>query len=138
MTPEYKEYSERHYGRGKDDLIPGRYVLRRNKSNDYMLDRAMQRTSNYTGIVGVNTQDYALQEGMGPIVDRSREHLGTSDRAIIQMRQLLLEATRDVEKGARPKGADPATYRHVRPHDGLVPAGADWRVVLGPEMAAKW
>jgi hypothetical protein len=138
MTPEYKEYSERHYGRSKDDLIPGTYRLKRNKSNEYMLDRAMQKTSNYTGIVGVNTQDYALQEGMGPIVDRTREHLGTSDRAIIQMRQLLLEATRDVEAGRRPKGADPATHRHLRPHDGLVPAGADWRQVLGPDMVAKW
>jgi len=138
MTPEYKEYSERHYGRSKDDLIPGTYRLKRNKSNEYMLDRAMQRTSNYTGIMGVNTQDYALQEGMGPIVDRSLEHLGTSDRAIIQMRQLLLEATRDVEAGRRPKGADPQSYRHVRPHDGLVPPGADWRKVLGPDMVAKW
>jgi hypothetical protein len=64
--------------------------------------------------------------------------LGTSDRAIIQMRQLLLEATRDVEAGRPPKGSDPQTYRHVRPHDGLVPAGADWRQVLGPEMVAKW
>jgi phenylpropionate dioxygenase-like ring-hydroxylating dioxygenase large terminal subunit len=138
MTPEYVEHSERHYGRGKDDLIPGTYVLKRNKSNEYLLDRAMQRTSNYTGIVGVNTQDYALQEGMGPIVDSSREHLGTSDKAIIQMRQLLLEATREVERGARPKGADPETHRGIRPHDGLVPAGADWRRAFGPDMVAKW
>jgi len=138
ITPEAAEYSESFYGRGKDDLIPGTFRLKRNKDNDYLIDRAEQKTSTYTGIKGVNTQDYALQEGMGPIVDRSKEHLGTSDKAIIQMRQLLLEATHDVERGRAPKAADPASYRGVRPHDGLVPAGADWRDVLGGEIVAKW
>ncbi len=103
-----------------------------------MIDRELQKTSTYTGIHGVNTQDFALQEGMGPIVDRSKEHLGTSDKAIIQMRKMLLDATYDVADGKRPKGADPAPYRSVRPHDGLVPAGADWREVLGADLSAKW
>jgi len=42
----------------------------------------MQKTQNFTGIVGVNTQDFALQEGMGQICDRSKEFLGSSDKAI--------------------------------------------------------
>ncbi len=138
ISEEHGEASEAFYGRGKDDLIPGTFQLRRNASNDYMIDRELQRTTTYTGIHGVNTQDFALQEGMGPIVDRSKEHLGTSDKAIIQMRKMLLEATRDVEDGKRPKGAEPAAYRGLRPHDGVVPPGADWRDVLGPHLVAKW
>jgi hypothetical protein len=59
--------------------------------------------------VGVNTRDNALQEGMGLIVDRTREHLGTTDRAIIVMRQLLLEAIREVEAGRRRRDS-------ARPH----------------------
>ena len=75
---------------------------------------------------------------MGPIVDRTRETLGTSDRAIVTMRRLLTEAMRAVQRGERPKGVDPATYRGIRPHDSMVPAGADWRRAFGAELQAKW
>jgi phenylpropionate dioxygenase-like ring-hydroxylating dioxygenase large terminal subunit len=128
---------EARFGRGKEDLLPG-YKLKRNPSNDYLIDRAMQRTKNYTGIVGINTQDYALQEGMGPIVDRSREHLGTSDKAIIAARQLLLEGTDDVAAGRAPRGVDPATYRTIRPFDSVIPHGRDWREAFAEDLVAKW
>ena len=98
----------------------------------------MQKTKTYTGITGINTQDFALQEGMGPIVDRSQEHLGTSDRAIIAMRQLLLEASDDVEPGRAPRGSDPQTYRAVRPVDGFVQRDAEWRDVLRGDLIAKF
>ncbi len=137
ITPEYVDWWESLTGRGKDDLLPG-YKLKRNPSNDYLIDRQMQKTKNYTGITGINTQDFALQEGMGPIVDRSKEHLGTSDRAIIAARQLLLEATDDVEQGRVPKGADPSTYRHVRAYDDFVPHGTNWQTKLAEELVAKW
>ena len=74
---------------------------------------------------------------MGPIPDRTKEHLGTSDRAVIMARQLLLEAGRDVAAGRAPRGVDPATYRGVRAYDAVVHRGQDWRV-LGPELVAKW
>ena len=73
-------------------MIPATVKLKANRSNDYVIDRQMQKTKNFTGIVGINTQDFALQEGMGNIVDRSKENLGTSDKAIVQMRRLLLES----------------------------------------------
>ena len=89
-------------------------------------------------IKGINTQDVALQEGMGAIADRTQEHLGSSDRAILAMRNLLSAAVRAVERGERPRGIDPAGYRSVRPHDGVVPAGTDWRSAFADAMAAKW
>lgn len=137
ITPEIAERFETLLGRGKDDVLEG-YKLKRNPSNDYLIDREMQRTKTFSGIVGINTQDFALQEGMGPIVDRTREHLGTSDRAIIAMRQLMLEGTHDVEAGRAPKGTDPNTYRNVRAYDDFVPRGADWRARFGDEVLAKW
>ena len=124
-------------GRGPDDLLPG-FRPKRNFDNDYLVDRSVQKTKTYTGITGLNTQDFALQEGMGPICDRSQEHLGTSDRAIIAMRQLLLEATDDVEAGRVPRGADSQTCRNVRPVDGFVERDADWRDVLRNELLAKF
>ncbi|HWG03480.1 MAG TPA: Rieske 2Fe-2S domain-containing protein, partial [Beijerinckiaceae bacterium] len=71
LTPEHNEAWNSRNGRGKDDFIPGTYELRQCKANDYLIDRAAQKTQTFTGIKGVNTQDWAVQEGMGPIVDRS-------------------------------------------------------------------
>jgi phthalate 4,5-dioxygenase len=126
------------YGRGPDDYIPDTFRLRANLSNDYFIDRAAQKNTSFTGIKGINTQDVALQEGMGPITDRAREHLGTSDRAIVVMRRLLLDAVGAVARGERPRGSDAATYRNIRPHDGLVPAGSDWREAFVQDLQAKW
>jgi len=125
-------------GRGKDATIPGTYFPIRNKANDYLVDRKVQKTQTYTGITGINTQDFALQEGMGAIVDRSREFLGSTDKAIITMRRLMLEATRQVEEGAAPRGSDPASYRDIRPYDAVVPADMDWRVAFKDLLVAKW
>ena len=65
LGEDYLTKWESFAGRGKDDLVPGTFRLKRNLSNDYMVDRALQKTSTYTGITGVDTQDFALQEGMG-------------------------------------------------------------------------
>lgn len=125
-------------GRGPDDYIPGTSYLKKNLSNDYLIDREVQRTQTFTGIVGINTQDFALQEGMGRIVDRSKEHLGTTDRAIITARQLLLEAVDAVERGESPRGADPAASRMVRAVDRLVPGDQPWQEALKSEMLARF
>lgn len=129
---------EHFAGRGDANLIPGTYMGLRNKSNDYLIDRKLQKHKTYTGITGVNTQDFALQEGMGPISDRTKEFLGTSDKAIITMRRLMLEATRQVESGETPRGIDPAAYRDSRPYDAVIPADVDWQEAFRPLLAAKW
>ena len=106
-----------------------------------MIDRKVQKTQTYTGIKGLNTQDFALQEAMGGadrIVDRSREYLGTADKAIIEMRKLMIEATREVEAGRSPRGTDPSACSKVRPFDGFVADGQDWRTALSGELNAKW
>ena len=138
ITPDFELDWETFAGRGPDDFIPGTLKLKRNLSNDYLIDRHLQKTQTFTGITGLNTQDYALQEGMGPIVDRSKEFLGTSDRAIVTMRRLLLEAVEAVERGEKPRGVDPKSGRDVRAYDGFVPKGRDWREVFVEELKPKW
>jgi phenylpropionate dioxygenase-like ring-hydroxylating dioxygenase large terminal subunit len=119
MTHEFAMENEVDDGRGPDQLLPdGR--LKANQYNSYFIDRNFQRTGNFTGIEGINTQDVAIQEGMGPIVDRSKEHLGSTDRAIIAMRHLLLDATKAVEAGGMPKGADSRSYQKARAVDLIV------------------
>jgi phthalate 4,5-dioxygenase oxygenase subunit len=96
---------KRSAGRQADDVLPGTLRFRRNQDNDYLIDRQRQRTANYTGIDVISAQDQAAQESMGAIADRSIEHLGSSDVAIIAARRLLLQACEDVEQGRDPVGS---------------------------------
>jgi hypothetical protein len=77
----------------------------RNKENLYLVDREQQRTSSMTGIHGFASQDQAIQESMSPIVDRTRERLGTSDTAIIAMRRVLLQEIRELAQAREPFAA---------------------------------
>jgi phthalate 4,5-dioxygenase oxygenase subunit len=138
FSPEFIENWEATYGRGTQDMVPGAFTLRRNLDNDYLIDRQLQKSRTFSGIQGINTQDFALQEGMGPIVDRSKENLGLSDKAIVTMRRLMIDATRQVERGERPKGAEPATHRSVRPYEQVLPKDQDWRQAFAAELVAKW
>ena len=138
FPPGYQEEWETFAGRGKDDLVPGKFRLKRNLANDYLIDRERQKTKTFTGITGINTQDFCVQEGMGAIPDRSKEHLGSTDKAIIVLRQMLLAAIDDVECGRTPPGTDPATYRLVRPFDDFIPKGVDWREAFARELIARW
>ncbi len=130
--------TETFYGRGPDEVIPGTFMLKRNPSNDYLIDRELQRTKSFTGIIGINTQDFALQEGMGRIVDRSKEHLGSTDHAIISMRSMMAKAIDAVAKGSDPPGLAPETHRDARAYDDFVRAGGDWWDKFKPEIRAKW
>ncbi|MCL6598140.1 MAG: Rieske 2Fe-2S domain-containing protein [Alicyclobacillus macrosporangiidus] len=136
---EYCIEHETLFGRGPNDVMPdNKYRLIRNRSNDYLIDRQVQKTKTFTGIQGINTQDFALQETMEPIVDRSKERLGSADAAIIVARQLLLEATRDVEAGKMPRGTDPEAYRNVRGCDHIIPKGVAWQEALKEELTARY
>ncbi len=138
IDPEHAEMREHYAGRGKVDLIPGTFKLKANASNDYLIDRHVQKTKTFTGIPGVNTQDFALQEGMGSIVDRSKEFLGTSDKAIVAMRRLMLEAVRDVEAGRDPRGVDAQASRDIRPYDNIIAGDADWLEAFREGLRAKF
>ena len=104
------------------------------RENDYLMSRDAQRTQRFSAVPGVSFQDVALQEGMGVICDRSAEHLGTSDRAIIQARRCFVRAARGAEvDGAPPLGADnPESYRvrgaaaRVHRDEPWTCAGGDW------------
>ena len=108
----------------------------RNKDNDWMIDRQMQKTESFTGIQGINTQDRAAQESMGRVVDRTREHLGPADKAIVAARKLLQEAVRTVADGGDPPGVAP-TYYELRAADQVLSNTADWREALLPLMHAQ-
>jgi hypothetical protein len=117
---------ERRLGNGPLDVDQTTFRSKRNRGNNYLLDRQVQKTESFTGIDGINTQDRAIQESMGAIVDRSREHLGPADRAVIQARRLLLEAVKTVADGGAPRGLAP-TYGALVAGEAVLPRDADWR-----------
>ncbi len=79
------------------------YKPRRNKENDYGFDPREQATHTYTGMGDdINVHDQWAVESMGAIQDRTREHLGTSDKGIVQYRRLLKREIDKVASGGKP------------------------------------
>jgi len=99
--------------------------------NDFLIDRSVQRAnsgpSGFTGISGIAMQDAAVTSSMGPIYDRSKERLGTSDAMIIRVRRRIIAAIQaHMRYGTPPPGVDmPEAYR-VRSGGVLLPEGSDW------------
>jgi len=92
--------------------IPGTDRAIRNKANDYLIDRALQASrKSYTGMKGFGTHDCAIQESMGPIADRTSEHLLACDAAIVKIRRLLLQTLKEHAGGKPLPGMDPTSYR---------------------------
>jgi hypothetical protein len=92
----------------------GRWRRARNKDNDYLIDRGEQRRgATYTGLPGVATEDRAMTELMGPILDRSAERLGSTDMAVIRLRRRLIAAAKALaEESVVPPGVDdPQAYQ---------------------------
>jgi hypothetical protein len=119
--------------RGGDDVpfVDGSYRKTRNIRNHYQQDREMQREVNFTGM-GPNfvIHDSCATESMGSIFDRSQEHLGASDRAVIAMRNYLLRTVKAFAEGAEPPNlvSEPRDnqYPHVDTFSRVID-GDDWR-----------
>lgn len=91
------------------------YRPRRNKSNDYGYNVDEQLTETYTGMGhDINVHDNWAVESQGPIQDRTREHLGSTDKAIVLYRRLLLDAIQKTPLGApAPMIIDEAAARSI-------------------------
>ena len=123
-------------------VIPGTYRPVANKDNDYLMDRAAQKAGrSYSGVAGFGMQDASVQESMGPIVDRTKENLVSTDNGIIMARHRLMRAAKAlVEKGILPPGVDPEHQKIrsvaiVLPHDVPYKEGAREALVARPGVA---
>jgi phenylpropionate dioxygenase-like ring-hydroxylating dioxygenase large terminal subunit len=130
------EKDEFGFGNGSDAVDQRTFRSFNSKRNDWGIDRQKQRTDTFTGITGINAQDRAVQEAMAPIVDRSQEHLGQTDRAIITTRKMLLQAMRTVQDGGAPPAADDSYY-HLRAIEQVLPDGVSWRDALMAKMTTE-
>jgi len=98
-------------------------------ANMHLQDRTLMERGNFSGVVGASIQDRAMQEGMGPICDRTKEHLGTSDKAVIFYRRLLLNRLADLADGKPLPALDPSLTFKQRGYSSEMPADQPWRDV---------
>ena len=132
-----------HDGKGVHvKYVPGTFRPLANKDNDYLIDRAAQKAGKtFSGVEGISMQDASLQESMGPIVDRTKENLVSTDNGIIMARHRLLRAAKAlIEKGITPPGVDPAHQRvrsaaMVLPQDQPFKDAAKQALVVQPDVA---
>jgi hypothetical protein len=120
-----------------DEFVPnttdwfGRWRVKNNPENDYLIDRELQRQGDvFSGINGLSMQDNMVGGTMGPINDRTYEHLAPSDAMITRMRRKLLELIRAFEKDKTIKlpGVDDAgVYRGHRAGNFIAPNGKPFR-----------
>jgi phthalate 4,5-dioxygenase len=109
-----------------------------NRTNDYFIDREAQRTKTFSGIPGFPLQDKMATESMGPIWDRSLEHLGSTDRVIVFMRHRLLMAAKALEEnGLAPPGVDDPEAYSVRSAIVNLPVEQNWVEASREFVAAR-
>ena len=106
------------------------WVPLRNRGNDYLIDRVDQKRRSFTGIRGVSEQDACIQDSQGLIADRTREHLGPTDLAIIHFRRLMLGEARALERGEAPAAARAAVAYTVRSGGAVAPRDVPFADVM--------
>jgi hypothetical protein len=121
------------------EVDPVTFKPLRNRDNDYLIDRALQRSGrSFTGIRGIREEDLAVQESMGPICDRTAEHLGSADLAVIAMRKRMREAVQAlVERGEIPYEAQNVDSYRVRSAALVLPREVDWQQGAAEVMIAR-
>jgi len=87
------------------------------------------RNGHHTGFdQNLLVEDIVVQVSMGPITDRTKEFLSSSDAAVMEVRRMLLKAAKSFEAREDWRGHDDGIdYPKIRATSGMVPEGGDWR-----------
>ncbi len=118
------------------------YIPKSGKHNQWGFNPEEQMTRTFLGMGedDINVHDQWACESMGAIQNRTREHLGTSDKVIIANRRILAKAIDDVAAGLLPPGfANPevaASRTGPDTVDGIAPAQG-WQTWSTDTMQAK-
>ena len=118
------------------------YLPRHGRHDDWAFDPEQQRTRTYLGMgeEDINRHDQWAVESMGAIQNRTREHLGTSDKVIMANRRVLLKAIETVAAGGDPPmaltAAAAAAMQGPDTMDCIAPA-AGWQAFWQEAAAAK-
>lgn len=121
-----------------NQYTPGTFRPLQNKDNDYLMDReAQKRGETYSGIWGIALQDASLQESMGPIVDRTKENLVSTDNGIIMARHRLRKAAVGLrDKGIQPPGRLPE-HQKVRSAARVLPPDQPFNEAMKEDLKVR-
>jgi len=115
----------------RKDIGPD-YRRFRNMQNRYLQDRHAQKTENYTGMgESFLIHDACATETMGLIYNRTKEHLGVSDKALIAVRNLLLRSVKAVQEGKEPphivRDPEKNSFTQIDTLAEVIPGNTHWR-----------
>ncbi len=114
------------------------YRPTRNRTNNYLYDPAEQQKLTYTGMgTDINTHDQWACESQGPVLDRTEEHLGATDKAITAYRRRAFEAIEQVRRGETPLLADGASAGDVPLAVDTVGATGAWQQAWRAQEAKR-
>lgn len=109
------------------EMIPGTFIPKENKGNDYLIDREWQKRISVSGIKGLPQQDRAATDSMGPVCDRTKEHLLPSDAVIVMVRRRLIALATDLAThGTVPQAASQAAAYDFNPADLFLSRQIEW------------
>ena len=139
-TRELTEYEREAMvaGKGIHVAVDKNFRPLQNKDNDYLIDRAAQKAGKtFSGVDGFGMQDASVQESMGPIQDRTKENLVSTDNGIIMARHRLMRAAKELAaRGTLPPGRD-IVHQKVRSVAVVLPAGTPFKEGAGEALKAK-
>ena len=118
------------------------YAPLHGRHDDWNFNPAEQRTRTFLGMGedDINLHDQWAVESMGAIQDRTREHLGSSDKVIMANRRMLLKAIETVRNSGTPPmvltPAEAAALTGPDTMDCIAPADT-WQAYWQEAAAAK-
>jgi phthalate 4,5-dioxygenase len=104
--------------------------LRGDRSNRWGQDRQLMANGHWSGFArSAIEEDTAVQTSMGPIVDRTKENLSSSDVAIAHTRRLILDSIASYQSGQLPPGSarHPERIHIPQPFDTTITPDESWR-----------
>jgi hypothetical protein len=121
------------WGYKPDDMtIPwGNWRLKADVDNEWMRDRSLEKGAGnnklFLGIHSNPLQDSAVQVTMGALYDRTKEYLGTTDKAIIAFRRIMIQAAKAMrDRGEIPPTVNDGSLYAVRGFSAMLPQDLDW------------
>ncbi len=82
--------------------VDANYEPVRNPSNEFGIDRSVQKDKTYSGVKGLAEQDAMIQYSQGRIADRPKEILTTTDAAVVRFRTMVLNGAKALANGQEP------------------------------------
>ena len=91
----------------------------------------------WTGFRGIEAEDAVMSLSMGPVMNRTKEHLVTADQGVMRLRRRILQSIKRMQDGGEPFGVMIPDLSKVVAGDFTVPMGTKWQDLAPANGALK-